>query len=128
MTSIAGLLTWFGICVTYIRFNRGFRYQGYDRKTLPYKSPLQPYAAYYGAVGTILICFVEKLSPPSLSRPLAHLFFFLAVLRLVCIPQEQLVNGGLCDQLPSPGPLPSPLSQGQVVDASADRQPYRYGL
>ncbi|OCH96470.1 amino acid permease [Obba rivulosa] len=57
MTSVAGLMTWFGICVTYIRFYKGFKAQGYERKSLPYSSSLQPFAAWYGAVACLLICF-----------------------------------------------------------------------
>ncbi|KZV62415.1 amino acid permease [Peniophora sp. CONT] len=57
MTSIAGLMTWFGICVTYIRFHAGMKAQGFDRKTLPYYTNLQPYAAWYAAVMTIVVCF-----------------------------------------------------------------------
>ncbi|KAJ7228964.1 amino acid permease [Mycena pura] len=47
MTAIAGLMTWFGICVTYLRFYKGMKVQGYDRKALPYASSLQPFAAWY---------------------------------------------------------------------------------
>jgi len=56
-TAIAGLMTWFGICVTYVRFYAGTKAQGIDRSTLPYASKLQPYAAWYGLVSTIIICF-----------------------------------------------------------------------
>ncbi|KAF7971830.1 hypothetical protein HWV62_19839 [Athelia sp. TMB] len=56
MTSVAGLMTWFGISVTYIRFYYGFKLQGYDRSTLPYASALQPYAAYYAAIASWVIC------------------------------------------------------------------------
>ncbi|KAJ7068002.1 amino acid permease [Mycena amicta] len=57
MTSIAGLLTWFGICVTYIRFHAGMAAQGYNRKDLPFSSPLQPWAAWYALIFCVLICF-----------------------------------------------------------------------
>ncbi|RPD63001.1 amino acid permease [Lentinus tigrinus ALCF2SS1-7] len=57
MTSIAGLMTWFGITVTYVRFYKGFKVQGFDRKTLPYAHFLQPYAAWYAMFWCILICF-----------------------------------------------------------------------
>jgi amino acid transporter len=57
MTSIAGLITWFGICFTYIRFYKGLKAQGYDRSKFPFASKLQPYAAYYGAFSCLLICF-----------------------------------------------------------------------
>ena len=58
MTSIAGLITWFGISVTYVRFYKGMKAQGMDRRTLPFYSRLQPYAAWYGVFSTIIICFV----------------------------------------------------------------------
>jgi amino acid transporter len=57
MTSVAGLMTWFGICLTYIRFHKGFIAQGYDRSKLPYASVLQPYAAWYGMCVCLFICF-----------------------------------------------------------------------
>ena len=53
---ISRLITWFGICFTYIRFYKGFREQGLDRSTLPFTSKLNPYAAYYGAFSTLFIC------------------------------------------------------------------------
>ena len=55
------LMTWFGISITYIRFHRGFKLQGFDRAKLPYASGLQPYLAYYAAVSTWVICFVSTL-------------------------------------------------------------------
>lgn len=64
MTSVAGLMTWFGICVTYVRFYKGMKVQGMDRKTLPFYSNLQPYAAWYGIFSTVLICFVRLPSLP----------------------------------------------------------------
>ncbi|EKM54879.1 uncharacterized protein PHACADRAFT_259046 [Phanerochaete carnosa HHB-10118-sp] len=57
MTSVAGLMSWFGICVVYVRFYAGLKAQGFDRKTLPYYSNLQPYAGWYGVFSTVLICF-----------------------------------------------------------------------
>ncbi|KAJ7141206.1 amino acid permease/ SLC12A domain-containing protein [Mycena epipterygia] len=57
LTAIAGLMTWFGICVTYIRFYRGMKAQGYERKKLPFASPLQPFAAWYAMIFCLVICF-----------------------------------------------------------------------
>ncbi|KAJ7283503.1 amino acid permease [Mycena rebaudengoi] len=57
MTACAGLMTWFGICLTYIRFHSGMRAQGYNRKDLPFASPLQPYAAWYAMIFCLVICF-----------------------------------------------------------------------
>ena len=62
MTSVAGLMTWFGITVTYVRFYAGMKAQGYDRKKLPYASGLQPYAAWYAMVMCLLVCFVSIAS------------------------------------------------------------------
>uniref|UniRef100_A0A0W0FY83 Putative amino acid permease n=1 Tax=Moniliophthora roreri TaxID=221103 RepID=A0A0W0FY83_MONRR len=57
MTAVAGLMTWFGICVTYIRFYSGLKVQGFDRSKLPFASKLQPFAAWYAAILSLLICF-----------------------------------------------------------------------
>jgi len=62
MTSIAGLMTWFGICVTYIRFYKGMKAQGYERKHLPFASPLQPYAAWYAMIFCLVVCFFSGWS------------------------------------------------------------------
>ncbi|KAJ7283484.1 amino acid permease [Mycena rebaudengoi] len=57
MTAVAGLMTWFGICLTYLRFYAGMKAQGYERKDLPFASPLQPYAAWYAMIFCLIICF-----------------------------------------------------------------------
>lgn len=57
MTSAAGLMTWFGISITYIRFYKGLKVQGYDRTKLPYSSKLQPFAAWYATGMCFVICF-----------------------------------------------------------------------
>jgi yeast amino acid transporter len=59
MTSVAGLMSWFGISVTYVRFYAGLKAQGFDRTKLPYYTRLQPYAGWYGVCSTIIICFVR---------------------------------------------------------------------
>lgn len=74
MTSIAGLMTWFGINVTYIRFYKGFVGQGFERSKLPFASKLNPYAAWYGAIACPFICFVSLLSHISGYISLAHCF------------------------------------------------------
>ncbi|KIJ68243.1 hypothetical protein HYDPIDRAFT_24541 [Hydnomerulius pinastri MD-312] len=55
MTSNSGLMTWFGIGVTYLRFYKGLKAQGIDRKTLPYWTRLQPFAAWYTTIGCFFI-------------------------------------------------------------------------
>ncbi|PPQ89594.1 hypothetical protein CVT25_012339 [Psilocybe cyanescens] len=59
MTAVAGLMTWFGISVTYIRFYKGLKAQGFDRSTLPFWSRLQPFAAWYSLTACLLICFLS---------------------------------------------------------------------
>jgi len=59
LTAIAGLLTWFGIGVTYLRFYKGMKAQGMDRTKLPYYSKLQPFAAWYAVCS---ISFIMLLS------------------------------------------------------------------
>lgn len=44
LTSSCGLLTWFGILITYIQWHKGTKAQGFDRKSLPFVAPLQPCA------------------------------------------------------------------------------------
>ena len=63
MTSVAGLVTWFGISVTYIRFYKGLQAQGIDRRTFPYWTRGQPYTAWYGAIGTFLVSMVCLVCP-----------------------------------------------------------------
>ena len=60
LTAIAGLVTWFGICVTYIRFYKGMQAQGIDRSKLPYYSKFQPYAAWYALFIIVFIALVSS--------------------------------------------------------------------
>ncbi|KAF9068022.1 amino acid permease [Rhodocollybia butyracea] len=62
MTSVAGLMTWIGINITYLRFYKGMKAQGYDRSKLPFRSPLQPYAAWYALCTIFLFCFFSGFS------------------------------------------------------------------
>src|SRR5258708_32565499 len=62
MTAVAGLMTWLGICFPYLRFYAGMKAQGYDRSKLPFSSSLQPFAAWYGLVWTLLICIFSGFS------------------------------------------------------------------
>jgi len=62
MTSVTGLLTWFGISFTYTRFYAGMKAQNIDRSKLPFSSSLQPYAAWYATVTCLLICFFSGWS------------------------------------------------------------------
>ncbi|USW58099.1 Putative amino acid permease/ SLC12A domain-containing protein [Septoria linicola] len=62
ITTIAGLIGWLIICVTYLRFFYGMRAQGTDRDGLPYKSPLQPYAAWTTLVALVVVILTSGYS------------------------------------------------------------------
>ncbi|OAL28711.1 hypothetical protein AYO22_02576 [Fonsecaea multimorphosa] len=58
MTAICGIISWSGILWTSIRWHKGLKVNGFDRKSLPYRAPLQPYLSYYGlAVCVIVLIF-----------------------------------------------------------------------
>ncbi|KAH8929887.1 amino acid permease [Atractiella rhizophila] len=48
ISAITGLITWWCILITYIRFYQGIKYHGLNRDDFPYKAPFMPYAAYFG--------------------------------------------------------------------------------
>jgi amino acid transporter len=54
MCATAGLTTWFGIGIVYLRFRKGFLAQGHKMTELPFSSRLQPYAVWW-TVGTSLV-------------------------------------------------------------------------
>ncbi|MBW0498592.1 hypothetical protein O181_038307 [Austropuccinia psidii MF-1] len=58
MTSVTGLLNWWGIFLIYIRFYKGTQAQGFDRAKLPYRSPFGGAGAWFGLVTcSIIIIF-----------------------------------------------------------------------
>jgi len=48
ISSITGLITWWVILLSYIRFFHGAKYHGVNRDEFPYKAPFQPYLSYFG--------------------------------------------------------------------------------
>uniref|UniRef100_L2FPH2 Amino acid transporter n=1 Tax=Colletotrichum fructicola (strain Nara gc5) TaxID=1213859 RepID=L2FPH2_COLFN len=62
LSTIAGLIAWATLCFCYIRFHRAMKVQGVSRDTLPWKAPFQPYAAWFGFVGSTVITFVAGFS------------------------------------------------------------------
>ncbi|KAH9817185.1 amino acid permease/ SLC12A domain-containing protein [Melampsora americana] len=58
LSSITGLITWWTIFLSYLRFHKGLAYKGIDRNTLHYKAPFQPYLSYFGiTMISIIIIF-----------------------------------------------------------------------
>lgn len=50
LVSVAALVNWMVICGVYLRFYYGMKKQGISRSELPWKGPLQPYAAWTGLI------------------------------------------------------------------------------
>ncbi|RSL98273.1 hypothetical protein CEP52_010441 [Fusarium oligoseptatum] len=61
ITTVAGLIGWAIIQVTYLRFYAGLKAQGYSREDLPYKSPLQPYVSWATLIMVCLVIFVRRV-------------------------------------------------------------------
>jgi amino acid transporter len=58
LTTIAQLFTWCCICVAYLRFRSALLAQGVNRDTLVFKSPFQPYTAWFALIYfSIIILF-----------------------------------------------------------------------
>jgi len=120
-------MTWFGISVTYIRFYQGFKHQGLDRSKLPYASKLQPFAAYYAAASSWLICFVSAGSF-SLGANSKHSGMPTIVQRMESIPEGQMGYGYLCDQLHTIPIVPHPVSGLEDQDQGPNRKGGRHGF
>ncbi|KAI9567934.1 amino acid permease [Boletus coccyginus] len=56
-SATAGLVAWFGIGVTYLRFYKGMKAQGIDRKTLPFAPRVQPFAGWWCVCGSGFVLF-----------------------------------------------------------------------
>ncbi|KAL8942926.1 MAG: hypothetical protein Q9216_001401 [Gyalolechia sp. 2 TL-2023] len=50
LVTIASLFTWMSVSVAYIRFHAALKAQGVDRNTLVFRSPFQPYTAYFSLI------------------------------------------------------------------------------
>ncbi|CAD6887368.1 unnamed protein product [Tilletia controversa] len=57
LSSICGLVSWWVISLTYLRFHKGLKTQGIvrDHKTFPFVSPLQPYLGWWTLIWTSIV-------------------------------------------------------------------------
>ena len=55
ISTITGLITWWVILLSYLRFYYGLKRQGLSRESFPYKAPFQPYASWVGLIFFSLI-------------------------------------------------------------------------
>lgn len=58
LTTISTLFSWVSICIAYIQFHKALKAQGIDRSTLVFRSPFQPYTAWFALIFfSIIILF-----------------------------------------------------------------------
>lgn len=58
LTTIASLFTWTSVSIAYIQFYKALKAQGVDRRTLVFRSPFQPYTAWFSLIFfTVIILF-----------------------------------------------------------------------
>ena len=50
LCTIASLFTWMSVSIAYLRFHAALKAQGVDRNTLVFKSPFQPFTAYFALI------------------------------------------------------------------------------
>ncbi|KAI9056239.1 hypothetical protein LZ554_001167 [Drepanopeziza brunnea f. sp. 'monogermtubi'] len=62
LSTLAGLLAWMTLCIAYIRYHHACVAQGINRNDLPMKGRLQPYAAWFGAVGSAIVVIFSGFS------------------------------------------------------------------
>lgn len=55
LSAITGILTWWAILLSYLRFYYGLKKQGISRDDFPYRAPLQPYLSWLGFIFFTLV-------------------------------------------------------------------------
>jgi amino acid permease len=75
LSTVAGLLAWMTLCICYLRFYAACKAQGLDRNTLPFKSRLQPYAGWVGAIGSLSTFLMTQRSASDHQSSLCSLAF-----------------------------------------------------
>lgn len=83
LSSVSTLLVWASICITYLRFHAGLKYNNIPRSSLPWAAPFQPYLAWFSIGFCSLVavlngfdCFfpgrfsAKSFIPPYFSIPL----------------------------------------------------------
>jgi amino acid transporter len=48
VSAVTGIVTWWTILLSYLRFYYGLKKQGISRDDFPYKAPFQPWLSWYG--------------------------------------------------------------------------------
>ncbi|KAG8882401.1 hypothetical protein FRB97_008305 [Tulasnella sp. 331] len=53
LSAAAGLVSWCVLCFGYLRLMEGMRVQGFSRRDLPYRAPMQPYLVWFALSGCL---------------------------------------------------------------------------
>ncbi|KAH7305506.1 amino acid permease [Stachybotrys elegans] len=57
LSAVSTLVVWASVSYTYLRFYYGLKHHGIDRNTLPFKSPFQPFLAYFAIFFCLIVAF-----------------------------------------------------------------------
>ncbi|KAJ2974576.1 hypothetical protein NQ176_g5982 [Zarea fungicola] len=87
LSAVSTLIVWASVAYTYLRFYHGLRHHGVDRDTMPYKSPMQPFLAYFAIIFCLFIAlfngfdafFPGKFSAKSFLPPYIDIPIFLGL-------------------------------------------------
>jgi len=100
ISGVAGLITWASTCVAFLGFMRAMKSQGMSRDELPYKSPLQPFVAYYGLFFNVLIALTQGFT---VFIDWSTAGFFAAYISLILFVVLYVVHKAVCrDRLVDP--------------------------
>ncbi|KFY46601.1 hypothetical protein V495_02368 [Pseudogymnoascus sp. VKM F-4514 (FW-929)] len=55
LSAVSTLIVWSSISITYIRFHQGMKYHNIPRSSLPFKTPFQPYLAYFAVIFSMTV-------------------------------------------------------------------------
>jgi amino acid transporter len=55
ITTVSGFISWIAIKATYVRFYHAMKAPGDSRADLPYKSPLQPFTAWFTMISIVVV-------------------------------------------------------------------------
>ncbi|CAI6332732.1 unnamed protein product [Periconia digitata] len=59
VSTVAGLIAWGTLCLCSIRFRSAMKAQGISTDTIPWTAPFQPYTAWVGFIGSVIITLVQ---------------------------------------------------------------------
>jgi yeast amino acid transporter len=89
LSAVSTLIVWASVSYTYLCFYRALKYNGIDRDTLPFKSPMQPFLAYFAICFSLTIAFfngfdaffpgrfsAKTFIPPYIDIPIVLTLFF----------------------------------------------------